>query len=165
MVPIIKSILLVADFSTDTGYVLDHAIDLAQKYKAKIHIIFCIDIMQFSTQSKAELYQSQIKLEDSIENSLQEHESHIRGRLKRISHERLMELRADESLIAGIDIERTLPLQAILDAVAVYHADLIVMGAQRNSELRNVRLGSITRKILNEATVPVFVVKGGEDRT
>ena len=162
---IIKSILLGADFSTDIGYVLDHALDLAQKYQAKIQIIYGIDIMKFSTQSMAELYPSQIKLEDSIENSLQEHESHIRGRLQRICHEQLTKLRADESLIAGIDIERKAPMQAILDAVAIYHADLIVMGAQHQSELGNVRLGSCTRKVLNEATVPVFVVKGGKDRT
>jgi len=161
----IKSILLAADFSTDTGYVLDCALNLAQKYQARIHLIYGVDVMEFSTQSTAELYQSQIKLEDTIENSLREHEGHIRGRLKRICHERLMNLRADESLIAGIDLERKPPAQAILDAVAVYHADLIVIGAQRQSGLGNVRLSPSAKKILNKATVPVFVVKGGDDRT
>jgi len=161
----IKSILLAADFSTDIDYVLDYALSLAQKYQARIHIIYGVDIKEISTQSTAELYQSHIKLEDSIEKSLQEHESHIRGRLQRICHRRLMELKADKSLIAGIDIERKLPMQAILDAVTVYHADLVVMGEQHQSGLGNVRLGSTTKKVLNEATVPVFVVKGGKDRT
>ena len=161
----IKSILLAADLSTAGSYLLDYALNLAQKHQAKIHIIYGVDIMKFNAQSTAELYMSQIELKDSIENLLQEHESHIRGQLESVCHERLMKLRASESLIAGIDIERKPPTQAIMDAVAVYHADLIVMGAQRQLGLNNTRLGSITTKVLNKATVPVLVVKGVEDRT
>jgi nucleotide-binding universal stress UspA family protein len=103
---------------------------------------------------------SQGKLKDSIENSLVEEENHIRGQLKSICHERLAELRADESLIAGIDIERKPATQAILDAAAIYQADLIVMGAQRQSGLSSARVSSTTMKVLHRATVPVFVAKG-----
>jgi len=160
----IKSILLVADLGTDIGYVLDHALSLARKYQAKIHIIYCFDIIKFRAESTAELYMSQVELKDSIENSLVEEESHLRGKLKGICHERLTKLRADESLIAGIDIERKPVTQAILDAATVYQADLIVMGEQHQSGLRNPRLSSTAMKVLNRATVPVFVVKGGADQ-
>jgi nucleotide-binding universal stress UspA family protein len=156
----IKSILFATELGTNTGYALNHALSLAKKYQAKIHIIYCFDIMKFSAQSTAELYMSQGKLKDSIENSLVEEETHIRGQLKSICHERLAELRADESLIAGIDIERKPATQAILDAAAIYQADLIVMGAQRQSGLSSARVSSTTMKVLHRATVPVFVAKG-----
>jgi nucleotide-binding universal stress UspA family protein len=161
MEPKIKSILLAAGLGAHTGYVLDHALSLARKYQAKIHIIYGLDIMKLSAQSTAELYLSQGELEDSIEKSLEEEESHIRGQLQSICHERLEKLRADESLIAGIDIERKPATQAILDAAALYRADLIVMGAQRLPGLSGARLGPTTMKVLNRAMVPVFVVKGG----
>jgi len=75
----IKSILFAAGLGAGTGYVLDHALSLAQKYRAKIHVVYGIDPMKFSAQSTAELYPSRIELTDSIEKSLQEEENHIRG--------------------------------------------------------------------------------------
>jgi nucleotide-binding universal stress UspA family protein len=155
----IKSILLAAGLGPNTGYVLDHALSLAQKYRAKIHVIYGLDIMKLSAQSTAELYLSEGELEDSIENSLVEQENHVRGQLQNLCHERLVALKADESLIAGIDIERKPAKEAILDAAALYHADLIVMGAKRLPGLSDARLGPTTMKVLNRATVPVFVVK------
>ena len=157
----IKSILSATGLGPGTGCVLDHALSLAQKYQARIHIVYGIDPMKYSAQSKAELYPSKIELEDSIEKMLQEEESHIRGELRNICHERLVKLKADESPIAGIDIERKPGKQAILDAAALYKADLIVMGAQRLPGSNDARLGPTTVKVLNRATVPVFVVKGG----
>ena len=143
-----------------TGYVLDHALSLAQKYRAKIHVVYGIDPMKFSAQGKAELYPSKFELTDSIEKLLQEEENHIRGQLQSPCHERLEQLKADESLIAGINIERKPAKQAILDAAAQYRADLIVMGAQRLPGSGDARLGPTTVKVLNRATVPVVVVKG-----
>jgi len=156
----IKSILFATGLGANAGYVLDHALSLAQKYQARIHVLYGLDIMRLSTQSKAELYPSQIELEDSIEKLLQERESHIRGELQGLCHERLVKLNADEALIAGIDIERKPAKQAILDAAAQYRADLIVMGAQRRATAGAARLGPTTVKVLNRATVPVVVVKG-----
>jgi len=161
----LTSILFATDLGPDTGYSLDHALSLARKYQAKVHILYCLDIMKLSTQSSAELYQSQVELEDSIEKTLVEKERHIRGQLRSICHERLVKLKADESLIAGIDIERKPAPQAILDAVARYKADLIVMGAQRQPGSSNAAVSSTTVRVLNGAAVPVFVVKGttGQD--
>lgn len=156
----IKSMLFVADLNSDIGYALDQALSLAQKYQAKIHVICCFDIMKINTQSTAELYMTRGELKDSIEASLLEEESHIRGQLQNVCHERLVELGADERLVAGIDIERKPATQAILDAAAEYRADLIVVCAQRDSGTSHVRLSSTSMKVLQRATVPVFVAKG-----
>jgi len=161
----IKSILFVADFNSDIGYALDHALSLAQKYQARIRIIYCFDIMNFNTQSTAELYLSQGALKDSIEDSLLEEESHIHGQLQSICHERLVELRADKALITGIDIERKPAIQSILDAASACQADLIIMCAQHQSGARIDSLNSTAMKVLQKATVPVFVVKGGNVQT
>jgi len=158
----IKSILVAAGLGPNSGFVLDHALSLAQTYRAKVHVIYGLDPMKFTPQSSAELYPSQIKLEDHVEKLLQEQESHLRGQLQSLCHERLEQLKADQSLIAGIDIERKPAKQAILDAAALYRADVIVMGAQRQPRSGDARLGPTTVKVLNRATVPVFVVKGSE---
>jgi len=160
----IKSILFASGLGPNTGYVLDHALSLARKYQAKVHVIHGIDPMKLNAQSSGELYMSKVELEDSIEKTLREEESHIRGQLQNVCHERLVKLKASESLIASIDIERKPAKQAILDAAAQYRADVIVMGAQRAPGLGEARLGSTTMKILTRANVPVFVVKGGASR-
>ena len=159
MEPKIKSILFAAGLGPNTGHILDHALSLARKYQAKIHVVHGLDLENFSAQSTAELYQSNLVLEDAIEKALQERESHIRGQLQSICHERLKKLEAAEDLIAGLDIERKPAKQAILEAADLYRADLIVMGAKRQAGLGNAGLGSTTLKVLNRATVPVFVVK------
>lgn len=155
----IKSILFAAGLGSDTGYVLDYALSLAQKYQARVHVIYGHETIDVSAQDMAELYMFRDDLEDYIEKSLQEREKRVRGQLQRICHERLAQIPAEEALIAGIDISRKPPKQAILDAAAECEADLIVMGAHRHSVLSDALLGSTTMKVLHSATVPVFIVR------
>lgn len=156
----IRTILFVAHLNSDTGCNLDQALSLAQKYQAKIHVIYCFDIMKFDAQSRAELYMTQGELKDAIEDSILEEESHIRGQLQYLCHERLEKLGADSDLIAEIDIERKTDPEAVLSAAAERRADLIVLCSHRQPGTSNFRLNPTSVKILQRATVPVFVVKG-----
>ena len=46
---------------------------------------------------------------------------------------------------------------AIIARVSEIDADMIVMGAYGHSRLREIILGGVTRKILKQMTVPVFI--------
>ena len=48
-----------------------------------------------------------------------------------------------------------------MDAAARNQADLFVMGRNGYQACGDARLGPTTAKVLNRATVPGFVVKGG----
>ncbi len=56
------------------------------------------------------------------------------------------------------------PAHTIIDILERYECDLVVMGASGTSTLRSALLGSVSNEVLHSASVPVMIVKAGEDR-
>jgi len=51
--------------------------------------------------------------------------------------------------------------EGIVDTAIAIAADLIVMGSHGRSGIEKLLLGSVTQRVLQDATMPVLVVKGG----
>jgi nucleotide-binding universal stress UspA family protein len=47
---------------------------------------------------------------------------------------------------------------AILKAAKDLHADIIVMGTHSRKWLENIVMGSVTEKVLNHTTIPLFII-------
>ena len=60
------------------------------------------------------------------------------------------EIRIDSS-------NKSIPAAAILTRASEFTADIIVMGAYGHSRLREIILGGVTREILQEMTIPIFI--------
>lgn len=159
MLPDIRTILFAAGLGNDTGFVLRYAIDMAQKYQARIQIIHSHEALNITAQSMAELYMFQEGMEDAFEQSLQETEETIQTHLEQLCRQELERLAAPAELIAGIRIARKPPRLSILEAIEELQADVVVMGSHRHSVLADALLGSTTMKVLHSSPVPVFVVR------
>jgi len=48
--------------------------------------------------------------------------------------------------------------ESILSAARQLHANIIVMGSHSHSWLENIVVGSVTEKVLNKTTIPLFIV-------
>ena len=62
-----------------------------------------------------------------------------------------------ESISSGISDSDIAPADAILGQAADMNADLIVMGAYGHTRLREIILGGVTRELLKQAPVPLFL--------
>jgi nucleotide-binding universal stress UspA family protein len=62
-------------------------------------------------------------------------------------------IKIDEELLEGP------PAEAILAVAETRHADLIVMGTRGLGNLQMLLLGSVSHKVMQYATCPVFVVR------
>ena len=47
---------------------------------------------------------------------------------------------------------------SILEAAKDVHADIIVMGSHSSKWLEKIVMGSVTEKVLNSTTIPIFIV-------
>jgi nucleotide-binding universal stress UspA family protein len=94
------------------------------------------------------------------------------GLVQPAEHEKLIEKAAAEHLgfieqaakDAGVAFEgahRTddYPAHAILEAAAKYGCDAIVMGTHGEGGLRGMFIGSVAQRVINQAKIPVVVVR------
>jgi nucleotide-binding universal stress UspA family protein len=75
-------------------------------------------------------------------------------RAKRVLGELAARYQADEAIVRNGP-----PADAILDAAARLHADLIVVGTHGRSGLRRMTLGSVAESVLRHAQCSVFIVR------
>jgi len=48
--------------------------------------------------------------------------------------------------------------ESIIDVAKKQHADIIVMGSHSKKWLENIIMGSVTEKVLQESTIPMFII-------
>ncbi len=70
---------------------------------------------------------------------------------------RFLESHGIESVSSGIADVDVSPSDAIIGQAADMNADLIVMGAYGHARLREIILGGVTRDLLKQTTVPLFL--------
>jgi nucleotide-binding universal stress UspA family protein len=139
-----RSILLPTDGSAGSELAVKHAIDLARRYDAALHLLYVVDTDVVNHYAGI----------DAIEG--------VEGALESQGAEAL-DAAADTAATADIVTERHVvdgrPHEAILDAIPMVGADLVVMGTERKSGEYRRLLGSVTERVVRMADVPVHVVK------
>jgi nucleotide-binding universal stress UspA family protein len=142
-----ETILVPTDGSAGSELAVEHALDLAERYDATLHLVYVVDTDVVNHYAGI----------DAIEG--------VEGALQTQGSDALDEAAA-RAKREGITVERHVvegtPHEAILDAVPVVGADLIVMGTERKSGEYRRLLGSVTERVVRMADVPVHVVKADE---
>ncbi len=156
MLPEYKTILYATDLSPNSGQAFRHAVSLALRYGAKIHILHALA----ETETAVVNYVATVMGEDKLADLEVEHHGEVRAEiLRRLEAFTRDELPPDapHGCVSKIEIVHGDPAEKILEAAERIGADLIVMGSHSRGRLRQVLLGAVSEKVLRKSPRPVFV--------
>ena len=140
------AILVPTDGSEGVDRTLDHAIEMARNHDATVHALYVVD-------RRFELAADEDR-EDLIARLTDRGESAVAAV-------------ADRAEAAGLDVvtdvREGIPYKTILDYAEEAGIDVVTMGTHgRTGRDRLAHLGSVTDRVVENATVPVFVVNIGD---
>jgi nucleotide-binding universal stress UspA family protein len=137
-------ILLPTDGSEGAEAALEHALEIAEKYGAELHILYVADVRVDSTT-------------DMWTNML--------GQLEEMGKEATEEI-AEKVEEAGVEtvteVSRGIPHEEINSYVDENDIDLIIMGTHGRTGIDRILLGSVAEKVIRTSEKPVLTV-GRED--
>ncbi|MDY7082181.1 MAG: universal stress protein [Halobacteria archaeon] len=138
------NILVPTDGSEGTVRAVEHAIDIAKKYDATMHVLYVVNTSTYSTLPSDASWQSIMEaLEEEGKTATRE-----------------VQNKAEE---ANIDVVRNVvdgvPHRRILEYADDNNIDLIVMGTHGKTGLDRLLLGSVTEKVVRSSEIPVLTVR------
>jgi nucleotide-binding universal stress UspA family protein len=151
----IRAILFATDLSGHAPEVARHAIGIAHRFGAKLHVLHALEPLSDYAYSLLDTYLPPETLEalrqqgglDAARQSMQQ-------RLEQFCREQ----GAPEGTVATIKVVEALPAMAILDEAKSIGADLIVMGSHGQSALSEIFMGSVAHKVIMNSKLPVLLV-------
>lgn len=151
----INKILVATDASAASESALEMAVQLSIQYNAELHIIHVIRDMQipFEIQEIPELES------DTIESFNTAHEE-----IMRKIAETILRKAKETAEKAGANSAKTTigtgdPATAILSYAKRWEIDMIVMGTRGLGKLKGTLLGSVSRKVTNNAEASCLTVR------
>lgn len=141
-----RNLLVPMDFSAHSERALECAIDLAEKFDARLHLLHAYHLpLHLGTPD-------QIVIPQDFWTSVRDA---ARRRL-----EEALERATSRGVQGEIHLSEMSATQAIEHAAERLSADLIVMGTHGRTGLRHVLLGSVAERTIRAAPCPVLTVKG-----
>ena len=136
-------VLLPTDGSEGSTAAADHAIDLAKRYSASLHVLYAVETEVVPDAGTFNIYTA---LEGAGETAVNE------------AVERA-EAAGVESVEASI--ERGRPHRVIVQYVDDNDVDIVVMGTHGRTGIDRYLLGSVAEKVVRTCPVPVLTVRTG----
>ena len=144
----VQNILIPTDFSACADHALTHAVDLASRFGAELHILHVVNELDPEWYGLAEV---------------QANAPRLRERIRKVATERL-EARANGDGKAS-DVATTVSLQlsfSVASTIEEYiherSIDLLVMGTHGRRGVERLMLGNVADKIVRHASCPVITV-------
>lgn len=136
-----RQILLPTDGSPETDRATDHALDLAKRYGATLHVLYVVDTNALPLDAHA-----QHVFEYLTEEGL-------------LSEEMIVE-RADEFGIETVvsEVVEGSPHEVIIEYIEANDIDLVVMGTHGRRGLDRYLLGSVTERVIRMSDIPVLTI-------
>ena len=150
----LKRILFPTDFSRCADQALEHAVFLAEKYDAEIHVLHAVTLFN----DQPEVVNDEF---DETEKMIKKLEDIAELQLNKVSdaHE------DDDIKIIKVQTRGISAAPAILDYAAENSIDLIVMGTHGRRGLGHFFLGSVAEEIVRVSECPVFTIREAETPT
>ena len=140
-----EHILLPTDGSDAAAQAAPHAIDLAKRYDATLHLLSVVDTAALGPDVRTEVVVGQFEemAQDAIDDLTERAE------------------RAGVSTVTGT-VAHGAAHRAICAYADEHDVDLIVMSTHGRSGLGRFLLGSVTEKVIRRASVPVLAIRAAE---
>ncbi|WP_066415074.1 universal stress protein [Halorubrum aethiopicum] len=139
-------ILVPTDGSPASDAAIEHAIDLADRYGARLHALYVVDGSAYSTLEAG----SEVVI-DALQSEGEEATARV----------------ADAAADAGVEATTTVAsgtaYRSIREYVDEHGIDMIVMGTHGRKGLDRYLLGSVTERVVRTADVPVLTVRQSDD--
>jgi nucleotide-binding universal stress UspA family protein len=133
-------ILVPTDGSETAAAALDHAVDLAERYGATLHLLHVVESAMIPpTPAGGEVLDRLSAHGDSVVNEAREG--------------------VDDRVPVETAVAEGSPHRAILDYTADADIDLVVMGTHGRTGLQHALLGSVAERVVRLADVPVLTVR------
>ncbi|MBB5252302.1 universal stress protein [Sulfurisphaera ohwakuensis] len=140
-----KKILVAYDGSDHAARALDIGIDLAKRYEAKLDIVEVVDTAALLGMGVAPIPG------EVIQQVYNKAKSDIDNAKAKAQNQGIKD-------VEGVVLEGD-PATAILEYAGKNGVDLIVTGSRGLSTFKRIILGSVSTKLVQEAKIPVLVVK------
>lgn len=141
-------LLVPTDGSDGTAKTLEHALELARRYDATIHALSVVDERQFERLEGDRRYETQLTLRENCE----------------LATDAVREQCEKQQIPVETTIRDGIPSQVIVEYASENDIDVVVIGTHgRSDHERIAQVGSVTQRVVENATVPVFVVHIGRD--
>jgi len=144
----LDNILIPTDFSACADHALSHALQVADKFGAHLHILHVVNELDPDWYGITDAQERAVKLRDQIKTE---------------AHDRLKELVPEGD---GHDVETTVSLQLSFDVADSIHEyvnereiDMVVMGTHGRKGLDRLMLGNVANKLIRHAPCPVMTVR------
>jgi nucleotide-binding universal stress UspA family protein len=148
-----KTILVPTDFSKTAGHAVNVAIDIAKKTDGKIILLHVIELPEDNVFNSG----GEVSASDHWEEKI------FTTRLVESGRAQLTKI-SEEIKQKGVKVSQELKLgnayHGISTIISEQKVDLVVMGTFGHSRLESMIVGSITEKVIRNATCPVLTVHG-----
>ena len=159
MIPKIDTILFATDLSDTSRYAFGYAVDLAEKYNAKIEMIHVMEHMTRAMEVQVSELVGTERWSKMKEANTEEVRQRIRERVHLFCKEATPDEASCELLVTDVHIKRGLAWEEILIAADDLNAGLIVMGAHGYSAFKNALIGGTARNVVRRSRVPALTIR------
>lgn len=149
LAPNLNRIVVPIDFSDYSRATLRYALDLAKSFKARLNLVHVIEDRLHPAFYSGGVF-SIYDIDPEIETKVM---AELRKLFKEVGHD---EVETEYTILSGS------PAKEILHWMASRDADLLVIATHGLSGLERTILGSVTERIVREASCPVLTIKPKE---
>jgi len=150
-----ENILIPTDGSKTANVAVEHAVDLAAKYGARLHALYVVDVdavnFGLGTEQVDRIKQGNFgEMTELKENA-------------DAATDAVLSVASDRDVEVHEEVRVGTPHEVIAGYADNEAIDLVVMGSHGRSGVRRALLGSVTERVLRSTHVPVLVVDEHEE--
>ena len=159
MVPAIDKILYATDLSKNARHAFGYAADLAEKYDARITILYVMEPFNHTTEVQV----SEMVGAEKWQALKQEKQEYLSRTIQTRLNDFCAEMEDTYAVCRlnrhEIRIEKGVPHEVIREVAREIEAHMIVMGTHGYNMLTDALIGGTARKVVRNSRIPVLTVR------
>ena len=163
MIPDISKILYTTDLSESARYAFNYAATIANRFDAKITILFVVEEISANVHSQVAALLGEDRWQGVQKRKEKEFMDTVRGRLDEFCDEMGAQLEACPFLVDEIIVKQGRSVEQILLQADESNCDVIVMGTHGHGLLADALIGSTARRVVRRSKKPVLVIRLPEE--
>jgi len=152
----VRRILVPVDFSETSLNACNYALGLAHKLKAEVKLLYAYYNPVISSEPYLETNPYEYNLDSVVGNIEKEAKQHLKN--LKLQLEGFLKKEKFANVKISYALDRGEPEEVILNYSKKYNPGVIVMGTRGKGEGESKIIGSVTKKIIGKATIPVFAI-------